>query len=123
MQNHGSEAIIKNEFDKQDKKLGEISEVLTDLHNMALDMNHELKSQEVVIDGLGQHIDNTNLRIQSTTEKINKLIKSAKNNCLDSLSVIICPIFPSLSLFSENIFLNVLNKYSVISLYFMYNNK
>jgi t-SNARE complex subunit (syntaxin) len=81
MQDHTPESVIKSEFDKQDKKLGEISEVLTDLHHIALNMNTELKDQEGVIDELGKHIDNTNMGIQNTTEKINKLIKSAKNNC------------------------------------------
>lgn len=60
---------MENEIDSN---LGEMSGILGRLKGMAVAMNDEARSQNRLIDDLGQHTDDMNVQIGMTTEKLKR---------------------------------------------------
>lgn len=75
-------AYYNEQIKIQDNNLDKLEKGLDNLHSYAKTINRETKSQNQMLDGLGNDMDKSNDQMNITNHKLGKLLKTLdKNGC------------------------------------------
>lgn len=61
--------------DEMEENMGQVTTMIGNLRNMAIDMGSEISSQNAQLDRINQKADSNKMRIQGANERAQKLLK------------------------------------------------
>nr|TKS09799.1 syntaxin-52-like [Populus alba] len=109
LDNHGLVGFQQQIMKEQDEGLEKLEETVTSAKHIALAVNEELTLHTKLLDGLDEHVDVTNSRLQTVQRKLALLNKRTKGGC----SCLVLPVIAIVILIV--IHFSILNKSSVPS--------